>query len=97
MLEPRIDVPGGGNLVILSDYLFSSESDHVVQESEVSTTEVTPSPSPTISVESPVSDGTNSTFFQNLVDLLSFFKNGVRVFQHFLSRSNVSHLLKNGK
>lgn len=50
-------------------------------------------PSDSLTTSEPNQD---STFFQNLVDLLSFFKNGVMVFQHFLARSNVSKLLSNG-
>lgn len=88
VLDPRIDVPGGGVVVVLEDYLFSKAGPS-------GTTESSPTTVPA-SVEDS-NDGSNSTFFQNLVDLLSFFKTGVRVFQSLLSRSNVSQLLKNGK
>lgn len=39
----------------------------------------------------------NTSFVENILEVLSFLKSGVRVFQHFLSRSNVSHLLIDGK
>lgn len=89
VVEPRIEVPGGGVVVVLEDYLFPSDP-----KSGFSTES---SPTTVVASVEDSSDSNNSTFFQNLVDLLSFFKNGVRVFQHFLSRSNVSQLLKNGK
>ncbi|KAL0274146.1 UNVERIFIED_CONTAM: hypothetical protein PYX00_006639 [Menopon gallinae] len=87
VLEPRVDVPGGGVVVVLNDYLFPTDI-----AKDLPTSTLTPT---NVNAVDNAADGTNSTFFQNLVDLLSFFKNGVRVFQHFLSRSNVSHLLKN--
>lgn len=39
----------------------------------------------------------NTKFIDNIYQVLSFFKEGVRVFQHFLSKSNVSKVLKDGK
>lgn len=39
----------------------------------------------------------NVTFVENVMEVLSFLKSGVRVFQHFLSRSNVSRMLKEGE
>ena len=108
IINPRVDVSGKGVMIILDDYLFPLE---VKNNSDVDgTTTTTTATITTTTTTFPITDvlttmiemenaneeGSNSTFFQNLVDLLSFFKNGVRVFQHFLSRSNVSLLLKNG-
>lgn len=39
----------------------------------------------------------NVTFIDNVMQVLSLLKSGVRVFQHFLSRSNVSKLLNDGE
>lgn len=39
----------------------------------------------------------NGSFVENVLQVLSLLKNGVRVFHHFLSRSNVSQLLVNGE
>lgn len=39
----------------------------------------------------------NATFVDNVLQVMSFLKSGVRVFQHFLSRSNVTRLLKEGE
>lgn len=39
----------------------------------------------------------NATFVDNVLEVLSYLRSGVRVFQHFLSRSNVSKLLQEGR
>ncbi|KAL1490359.1 hypothetical protein ABEB36_013070 [Hypothenemus hampei] len=39
----------------------------------------------------------NTSFVENVKEVLSFLKSRVRVFQHFVSRSNVSRLLKDGE
>lgn len=39
----------------------------------------------------------NATFVENVLEVLSYLRSGVRVFQHFLSRSNVSKLLQDSK
>lgn len=39
----------------------------------------------------------NATFVENILEVLSYLRSGVRVFQHFLSRSNVSRLLHEGR
>lgn len=38
----------------------------------------------------------NASFVDNVLEVLSYLRSGVRVFQHFLSRSNVSKLLEEG-
>ncbi|XP_050306951.1 transforming growth factor-beta-induced protein ig-h3 [Anthonomus grandis grandis] len=39
----------------------------------------------------------NTSFVENVMEVLSYLKSRVRVFQHFVSRSNVSGLLKEGE
>lgn len=39
----------------------------------------------------------NASFVDNVLEVLGYLRSGVRVFQHFLSRSNVSKLLQDGK
>lgn len=39
----------------------------------------------------------NASFVDDVLEVLSYLRSGVRVFQHFLSRSNVSKLLQEGK
>ncbi|ERL93456.1 hypothetical protein D910_10747, partial [Dendroctonus ponderosae] len=39
----------------------------------------------------------NTSFVENVMEVLSFLKSRVRVFQHFVSRSNVSRLLREGE
>jgi hypothetical protein len=39
----------------------------------------------------------NATFLENVNQVLSYLKSGVRVFQQLLGSSNVSQILKDGK
>lgn len=103
VIEPKVTVPNG-LLVVLDNYLFP--------EQQISKRNTTPmaiaDPSPgKLSVvtakeesKSSVSDGAGKaakpSFVENVLQVLSFLKSGVRVFQHFLSRSNVSKLLHEG-
>ncbi|GLH16155.1 Transforming growth factor-beta-induced protein ig-h3-like Protein [Gryllus bimaculatus] len=58
----------------------------------------TAAPQALVKINKPSSAGhDNSTFLENVNEILSFLKSGVRVFRDFLSRSNVSHLLQNGE
>lgn len=51
-----------------------------------------------ITIAAGVPDSTrNTTFLENVNQVLSYLKSGVRVFQQFLSNSSVSQLLKDGK
>lgn len=96
VVERKVVVPNG-LLVILDGYLFAEEQETkqknvssvpAVQEKlmDVSAT-FSSTPNETNKNQS------NATFVENIMEVLSFLKSGVRVFQHFLSRSNVSKLL----
>ena len=97
IVNPRVEVPGG-ILVIVDGYLFPDELYNastpaalLALTSEESSTQAT-----TIKIGEPGLDS-NSTFLENVSQVLSFLKSGVRVFQHFLSRSNVSQHLRDSK
>lgn len=86
-----------GLLVILDGYLFAEEQETkqknvssvpAVQE-KLMDVSATFSSTPNESNK----NQSNATFVENIMEVLSFLKSGVRVFQHFLSRSNVSKLL----
>ncbi|XP_067003374.1 periostin [Anabrus simplex] len=87
-----VEVPHG-ILVVLDDYLFP-------QDLDIGNLSPLPSASPASLVKISVPSGPghdNSTFVENVSQVLSFLKSGVRVFRDFLSRSNVSHLIENGE
>lgn len=98
IIEPKVAVPNGF-LVVLDNYLFPDEQAlkrncttgkfDVGLLSVVSTKEEPQSASST--------QTTNTSFVENVLQVLSVLKSGVRVFQHFLSRSNVSRLINDGK
>ncbi|XP_049854558.1 transforming growth factor-beta-induced protein ig-h3 [Schistocerca gregaria] len=91
----RVDVPGG-ILVVVDGYLFPEDLEaEAAPPAAQSLVKVTAPPAaPT--APAPGHDA-NSTFLENVSHVLSFLKSGVRVFRDFLSRSNVSQLLKEGE
>ncbi|CAH1108997.1 unnamed protein product [Psylliodes chrysocephalus] len=108
VIERKVVVPNG-ILVILDGYLFPQEQD-IKQDNTVSTSSTSSSSASssqeklmdvaaTFSASSNenTKNQSNTTFVENIMEVLSFLKSGVRVFQHFLSRSNVSNLLLQGE
>lgn len=105
VLETKVEVPNG-ILIILDSYLFPDDKilkKNVTIDGDqgkldvgmLSVVTVKEEVRTTSSTTAPVA-GKNSTFIDNVSQVLSYLKSGVRVFQHFLSRSNVSQLLKEG-
>lgn len=92
VIEPRIEVPNGV-LIVIDNYLFV-EDQLVKKNASLSNDEPGMLSVITVTDEVKVS---NASFVENIMQVLSFLKSGVRVFQHFLSRSNVSQLLKEGE
>ncbi|KAF5294189.1 hypothetical protein FQR65_LT10900 [Abscondita terminalis] len=92
VLQTNISV-SNGTILILSNYLFLDElsSKKNTQQNKLD------AGSHTVvkAKEEPLT--TNATFVDNVLQILSFLKSGVRVFHHFLSRSNVSKLLQEGE
>ncbi|XP_056631324.1 transforming growth factor-beta-induced protein ig-h3 [Diorhabda sublineata] len=97
VVERRVVVPNG-LLVILDGYLFAEE-----QETKQNNASALPTAQEKLMDVSATFSSTsnensknqsNATFVENIMEVLSFLKSGVRVFQHFLSRSNVSNLLQ---
>jgi hypothetical protein len=96
ILEPRVEVPHG-ILVVVDNYLFPEELIAGNQSAAASGTPGHTTESlATVTATVPASVR-NTTFLQNVNQVLSYLKSGVRVFQQFLANSNISHLLKNGK
>lgn len=92
ILMPKIDVPNGV-VIVLDNYLFPEEQ---ILRKNGSYSEVEPGLLSVVTVTDDVKLA-NASFVENIMQVLSFLKNSVRVFQHFLARSNVSQLLKEGK
>ncbi|CAG9854830.1 unnamed protein product [Phyllotreta striolata] len=101
VVERKVVVPNG-ILVILDDYLFPL-GEEMKQDNAVSTSSSTVAPAKEKPAEAASfsagpsessKNQSNTTFVENIMEVLSFLKGGVRVFQHFLSRSNVSNLLR---
>lgn len=99
IIEPKVIVPNG-LLVVIDNYLFPD--DQIIKRNTtqgkldigmLSVVNVNKEEAKTASIETAP---TNTSFVENIMQVLSFLKSGVRVFQHFLSRSNVSHLLIEG-
>lgn len=87
ILEPRVEVPHG-ILVVVDNYLFPEElilgnQSAAAEESLVTGT----------APDNP----RNITFLENVNQVLSYLKSGVRVFQQLLGNSNISGPLKDGK
>lgn len=97
IIEPKITVPNG-LLIVIDNYLFPD--DQIIKKNNTkSKLDIG-----MLSVVNVKEEGktlqtapSNTSFIENIMQVLSFLKSGVRVFQHFLSRSNVSHLLTEGK
>ncbi|CAH1368674.1 hypothetical protein MTP99_010151 [Tenebrio molitor] len=91
IVERKVEVPNG-LLVVLDNYLFPEE--------QVTKENATQGKLVDIAAFAPSEDAknqSNTTFVENVMEVLGFLKSGVRVFQHFLSRSNVSKLLDDGE
>lgn len=91
ILIPKIDVPNGV-LVILDNYLFPEDRKG---KNGTKTLDLGMLSVVTVKEEAKSATG-NGSFVENVLKVLSLLKNGVRVFHHFLSRSNVSQLLLDG-
>lgn len=89
----QIVIPNG-ILVILDNYLFSD--DQILKNATQGKLDIGMLSVVNAKEESKAA-ASNTSFVESVLEVLSFLKSGVRVFQHFLSRSNVSHLLIEGK
>lgn len=93
VLEPKVEVPNGV-LIVLDNYLFPEE--RKVKNGTQGNLDIG-----MLSVVTAKEEGKsaprNTTFVENVLQVLSLLKSGVRVFHHFLSRSNVSQLLGAGE
>jgi hypothetical protein len=94
ILEPRVEVPHG-ILVVVDNYLFPEEFTVGNLSAEASGT-LGDTAESLITITAPDSTR-NVTFLDSVNQVLSYLKSGVRVFQQFLSNSNLSQILKNGK
>ena len=90
IVERKVEVPNG-LLVVLDNYLFPEE-----QVAKKSPTQGKLVDIANFAPSEDAKNQSNTTFVENVMEVLSFLKSGVRVFQHFLSRSNVSKLLEDG-
>lgn len=84
-------IPPNGVILVLDNYLFGDEQDAKKTPPHTKLDVTKP-----IRVKESKSLG-NVSFVDNVLQVLSYLKSGVRVFQHFLSRSNVSKLLEDGE
>ncbi|CAG9771856.1 unnamed protein product [Ceutorhynchus assimilis] len=104
VLEKEIEIPNG-ILVIVDSYLFDEDEPAISRN--VSAREAPSAIRPlAFRTQKPANIGpsvsniksqSNASFVENVMEVLSFLKSRVRVFQHFVSRSNVSGLLKEGE
>ncbi|XP_022913590.1 periostin [Onthophagus taurus] len=86
VLERGVSVPNG-HLIILDRYLFPDATLKIGKNcSTVGLKEHQ-------NVQQTTHTTQNGSFIDNVMQVLSLLKSGVRVFQHFLSRSNVSRLI----
>ncbi|XP_063229791.1 uncharacterized protein LOC134534960 isoform X2 [Bacillus rossius redtenbacheri] len=90
VLQPRVEVPHG-ILVVLDDYLFP-------EDLAVAGASAPPVGESLVRITAPddarPKNSTSSAFLRSVGQVLSFLKSGVKVFRQFLSRSNVSRLLR---
>lgn len=93
ILQSNVGVPNGV-IIVLDKYLFSDELS-IKKNTSQGKLNVSSHTVVTVKEQPPVQS--NTTFIQNVLQVLSYLKSGVRVFQHFLSRSNVSKLLEDGE
>jgi len=70
-----------GSLLVLDTFLFADDDIKIARENSV------------LGME----QGKNVTFIDNVMQVLTLLKSGVRVFQHFLNKSNVSNILEKGE
>lgn len=93
ILIPKVNVPNGV-LVVLDNYLFPDErKGKNVSQADLSLAVL----GMAAAKEERKNSAGNGSFVDNVLQVLSLLRNGVRVFHHFLSRSNVSQLLMAGK
>ncbi|PSN48007.1 hypothetical protein C0J52_18582 [Blattella germanica] len=98
ILEPRVEVPHG-ILVVVDNYLFPEE---LAPGNNTSTKSSGPAVDSMVTITASdsnpnVKNATAATFLENVNQVLSYLKSGVRVFQQFLGNSTVSQLLKDGE
>lgn len=105
VIERKVAVPNG-LLVVLDNYLFADDGVEGGEPGKVSRRNATTTQGKLVDIGAlnavvPAAKNddnksqSNATFVENIMEVLSFLKSGVRVFQHFLSRSNVTKLLDN--
>lgn len=89
VLNAKVSVPNG-ILIILDNYLYHQENRNNLTKNVEALLTVDKNLTP--------NNNNNFTFIDTLSQVLSYLKTGVRVFQHFLIKSNVSigQLLKEG-
>lgn len=94
VVEANVSIPNG-YLIILDNYLFPDEQaikkNCTLGKLDVGMLSVV------TAKENPKTSLSNTSFIDNVMQVLSILKSGVRVFQHFLSRSNVSKLIEDGE
>ncbi|CAH1183688.1 unnamed protein product [Phaedon cochleariae] len=88
IIQRKVNVPKG-ILVVVDNFLFPPE--HIIRRNETQAKLMEVGLFPAAKEGS--KNHSNTTFMENILEVLSFLKSGVRVFQHFLTRSNVSKLL----
>lgn len=105
IIKPKIEVPNG-ILVVLDNYLFPDEQaiKPNVSKPKLDGGMLSVVTAPTKEEPQKVNDNkeeskseTKTSFIEDVQQVLSFLKSGVRVFQHFLANSNVSKMLGDGK
>ncbi|KAL3281719.1 hypothetical protein HHI36_004923 [Cryptolaemus montrouzieri] len=95
IVKRKVVVPNG-ILVVLDNYLFHEE-EFMKKNATIPVTKLADISALPLVHKEDSNHHYNTTFVENILEVLSFLKSGVRVFQHFLSRSNVSKLLKEGE
>ncbi|XP_066147960.1 periostin [Euwallacea fornicatus] len=106
VLEKNIEVPNG-ILIVVDSYLFPDEDPITMRDMSGQPTSSPPASNAKQANIKPLSavldtkeagkNQSNTSFVENVMEVLSFLKSRVRVFQHFVSRSNVSRLLNEGE
>lgn len=94
ILEPRVEVPHG-ILVVVDNYLFPEE--FLVGNQSAAASGILGHAEESLVTATASDSARNITFLENVNQVLSYLKSGVRVFQQFLGNSNISQLLKDGK